>query len=157
MVNLTLKEAQEVIMDNKDKEIVFVEGETLRLNGGDVIKIPRLTIGKILSISSAISKLAKAAKEEAPELFSAKEWAENPEAFGPKLVGALPILFPVLSEQIVDVVASYIGREPDWVKENIDLEDLGEIATPLFASLLSQGNLLMGKINQAFEEKAAQK
>lgn len=146
-------------MDNKDKEekIVFVEGETLRLNNNEVIKIPRLTIGKILSISSAISKLAKAAKEEAPELFSAKDWSENPEAFGPKLVASLPLLFPVLSEQIVAVVASYIGKEPEWVKETLDLEDLGEIATPLFASLLSQGNLLMGKINQAFEEKPEQK
>ena len=137
-------------MENEEKDVAFNKEKYIIISTGEQLELPRLTIGKILSISAGIATLAKSAKKEAPELFSNKD--TESEGFGFQLIQAFPVLLPVLSGEIIALLSTYLKKEPEWVKDNLNLEDLAMIATPLFANLLSQGNNLVQAINDTFKK-----
>lgn len=125
----------------------------IELTNGSQIELPRMTLGKILAVTNAIAALVKAAKKEFPELFEETSATAEPTQFGLKLLRSLPEIFPILSEQIVKVVAVYINQDEAWVRENLDMEDIANIAPPFLASIMKQGNHLYGVINQALGTK----
>ena len=137
-------------MDDKEKDVAFNREKYIIISTGKQLELPRLTIGKILSISAGIAALAKSAKREAPELFNNKD--PESEGFGFQLVQSLPVLLPVLSEEIITLLSTYLKKEPEWIKDELNLEDLAMIITPLFANLLSQGNNLVKAINDTFKK-----
>lgn len=137
-------------MEDKEKDVAFNREKYIIISTGEQLELPRLTIGKILSLSAGIAALAKSAKKEAPELFSNKDTAS--ESFGFQLIQAFPVLLPVLSGEIIALLSTYLKKEPEWVKDNLNLEDLAMITTPLFANLLSQGNNLVQAINDTFKK-----
>lgn len=109
------------------------------LTSGEVVELPRLTIGKILAVTDAMSTLITTAKDKSPEVFKMFS-GEGGENFGVKLVETLPQLFPVVLDQVVNVLSIYLGREAKWIKETMDMEDLVAIATPFFADISKQGD-----------------
>ncbi len=153
MINLKKfnKEVREA-MDKEEKDVAFNREKYINISTGEQLELPRLTIGRILSISAGIAALAKSAKKEAPELFSDKAVNPESESFGFQLVQSLPVLLPVLSGEIINLLSTYLKKEPEWIKENLNLEDLAMIVTPLFANLLSQGNSLVKAINDTFKK-----
>ncbi len=124
---------------NKKHSIVLPSGEELT--------VPRLTIGRILTVTNNIAELVKAAKEEIPELLDLESTVKNPAEIGTRILQAIPAMLPKVSQHIVSIVACYIDKDEDWVKDNLDLEDLTAIATPFFENILHQGNLVMSMIN----------
>ncbi len=142
-------------MENQEqeKDVAFNREKYVIISTGEQLELPRLTIGKILSISAGIAALAKSAKKEAPELFAAKDVNSDSEGFGFQLIQAMPLLLPVLSGEILNLLSVYLKKEKQWIEDNMDLEDLAKVSTPLFANLLSQGNNLVKAVNQAFKQK----
>ena len=140
-------------MENEEKDVAFNREKYIIISTGEQLELPRLTIGKILSLSAGIAALAKSAKKEAPELFAAKDVNSDSEGFGFQLIQAMPILLPVLSGEILNLLSVYLKKDKQWIEDKMDLEDLAKVATPLFANLLSQGNNLVKAINEAFKQK----
>lgn len=120
---------------------------TIVLPSGEELTVPRLTIGRILTVTNNIAELVKAAKEEIPELLDLDSTVKNPAEIGTRILQAIPAMLPKVSQHIVSIVACYIDKEEGWVKDNLDLEDLTAIATPFFENILHQGNLVMSMIN----------
>jgi len=120
------------------------------LPNGEELNIPRLTIGRILTVTNHISELVKAVKEEVPNLFDFDEKAAESGQIeiGTRILQAIPAILPNVSEHIVSVVACYIDKEEQWVKDTLDLEDLIAIATPFFENILHQGSQVMAQINK---------
>lgn len=127
---------------------VFVEqGIVVKLKNGENVVLPKLTIGKIMMITDSMNELIKEAGMQAPELI--KIFTEDSEAAGINLVKSLPTLLPVLLGQVVKVLSKYLGIEEEFIKDNMDLEDLVNVTTPFLANILAQGNHLVGPLNQA--------
>ena len=68
MINLKKfnKEVREA-MDKEEKDVAFNREKYINISTGEQLELPRLTIGRILSISAGIAALAKSAKKEAPD------------------------------------------------------------------------------------------
>lgn len=126
----------------------FQEPVVVKIQNGEEITLPRLTIGKIMAVTDAMSVLIDSAKEKSPEIFNIIG-GKSGENVGVKLVETLPALFPLLLEQIVNVLSKYLGKDAEWIKDNMDMEDLVAVATPFFGGILKQGNHLLGPINEA--------
>jgi hypothetical protein len=129
-------------MSSFTKELVKVE-----LSTGETIELPRMTLGKILVVTNAITKLVAAAKQHFPEVFTENTLDRNPAQFGLTIIKSLPEMFPILSEEILTVVGSYLGKDVPWLKENLDLEDISKIAPPFFQAIMAQANHIMGVVN----------
>jgi hypothetical protein len=127
------------------------EKRLIKLTNGEEVELPRMTIGKILAVTNAISVLVKTVKKEYPDLF--KEEDLNIGQLGMVLIRSLPEMFPVIGDQVVTVIATYLGKETKWVHNTMDLEDLVNVATPFLQTIMSQGNHLLGAINQGFTQE----
>jgi hypothetical protein len=124
------------------------EAKVIKLTSGEEITLPRMTLGKILAVTNAISTLVKAVKKEYPDLF--KDSEVDVAALGLHIIRCLPEMLPVIGDQIVGVIATYIGKESKWVMANMDIEDLVNVATPFLQITMQQGNHLLGAINKGF-------
>lgn len=131
--------------------------QKIELPSGEAIEVPRLTIGRILAVTNHIAELVKAAKQEVPELLDMEAAGKDPSIFGARILQAIPEILPKVSDHIVSIVASYINKEEDWVRENLDLEDVAAIATPFFANILHQGNHILGVVNKAMSQDPSDK
>lgn len=121
------------------------EKRTLILSNGEQVVLPRMTIGKILSVTNAISILVKAVKKEYPDFFKNEDYGTIAMQF----IKCLPEMFPVIGEQVVGVIATYLGKDNAWVNDVMDMEDLVAVATPFLQTIMAQGNHLLGAINQS--------
>jgi hypothetical protein len=128
------------------KELVKVT-----LTNGETVDLPRLTVGKIMVVTDAMSTLITSAKEKSPEIFEIISGKAG-DNIGAQLVQTLPQLLPLLLEQIVNVLSLYLVRDAEWIKETMDMEDLVAVATPFFADILKQGNKVMGPLNEALKK-----
>lgn len=121
---------------------------TIKLPNGEELEVPRLTIGRILTVTNHIAELVKAAKEEVPGLLDLDAATKDPTEIGTRILQAIPAILPKVSEHIVSIVSVYINKDEDWVKDTLDLEDLAAIASPFFENILHQGNLVMKMVNK---------
>jgi hypothetical protein len=128
------------------------EVKTIKLTNGEELKLPRMTISKILAVTNAISVLVKAVKKEYPDLF--KNDTADITQIGMHVLRFLPEMLPVVGDQIILVIATYLGKNPDWVADTMDAEDLVNVATPFLQTIMSQGNHLLGAINKGFAVEA---
>jgi len=138
----------------------------VQCSNGETLVLPRLTLGRIISASTSISALIKKVKDVAPDLFviqvpEAPEVA-TPQAIaayraainaqdtslGQRVLGALPELLPQIWNEVVALLASYLEKEVDWIKKELDLEDAVKILCPFFTSIFMQGNQVVGLFNQ---------
>ncbi len=131
--------------------------KTVKLSCGEEVTLPRMTIGKILSVTHALSELARVAKEKHPELLDTTDWEKDPGSVGTKILKALPEILPTVADQVVGILASYLGKPDDWIKDNMDLEDLSKVATPFFEAFMVQGNHLLGGFNSLTAPKPSDK
>jgi len=129
----------------------------VKLSCGEEIKLPRMTIGKILSVTHALSELAKVTKEKHPELLDSTDWEKDPGSAGARILKALPEILPTVADQIIDIVATYLNKDTDWIKENMDLEDLAKVAFPFFEAFMAQSNHLVGAFNSLVNPKPLEK
>ena len=120
----------------------------VKLSNGEEIKLPRMTLGKILAVTNAISTLVKAVKKEYPELFKGNE--VDMAKIGMHILNFLPEMLPVVGNEVIGVIATYLGKKPEWVADTMDAEDLVNVATPFLQTIMSQGNHLLGAINKGF-------
>ncbi len=127
------------------------------LSCGEEITLPRMTIGKILHVTHALSELAKVTKKEFPDLLTGVEMDKDPGVAGTKILKALPEILPVVADQVVDLIASYLGKETAWVKDNMDLEDLSKVAFPFFEAFMAQSNHLVGAFNKIAKQEPLDK
>ena len=125
---------------------------TVKLSTGEEIPLPRLTLGKILAVTKSMQNLISAVKDKSPEIMNLFG-GEAPENAGAILMGALPSLVGPLLEEIVIVLSDYLGKPSDWIKENMDMEDLVAVATPFFGDIFKQGNVAMVALGKAFPTK----
>lgn len=133
----------------------FQDAPKVKLKNGEEVVLPRLTIGKIMGVAKSVQSLVKAAKEEAPEIFELIS-GKSPENAAAHLVQSLPTLFPLLLDQIVDVLAAYLNKDREWINDNMDMEDLVNIATPFFENILKQGNYLLGPLSGVMQKTVEQ-
>ena len=129
----------------------FKDAQKVKLKNGEEVELPRLTLGKIMAVAKSAHKLVVAAKEHAPQIFELMN-GNTTENASAQLVQALPTVFPLVLGQVIDVMSDYLGKDKDWILETMDMEDLVNVATPFFENILSQGNHLLGPLNQAMEK-----
>jgi len=138
-------------METQDKPFVK-EKQTVKIgeNKDIELELPRLTLSKIMAVTSGIDKLVSTAREKSPqvfELFSGKDEGVN---LGLELVKMLPSILPVIMNEMTSVIGAYLGKDKQWIEDNMDMEDLVAVATPFFASILQQGNHLTNALGQMF-------
>ncbi len=121
---------------------------TVKLVDGTDIVLPRLTIGKVLAVSKSLATLVKKIKTESPDLMSAESYDPEKGTASAQVLAALPAMLPVVLEEVVDLVANYLGKDVSEVQE-LEVEDIIAIATPFFASILASGNKAMDAFNKA--------
>jgi hypothetical protein len=135
----------------KEKQFVMI-GENKDLE----VILPRLTLKKIMAVTDGVDKLVNAAKEKSPQVFELFNKNDGNISIGIEVVKLLPAILPILMTEITNVLAAYLDKEPAWVQENMDMEDLVAVATPFFANILKQGNHLTGALGQMFPKSADQ-
>jgi len=128
----------------------FQNAVKIQLINGEEVVLPRLTIGKIMEVTDSMNVLMESAKEKAPQVFDMFTGKDS-ENVGVKLVQVLPSLLPILMTQIVDLLSKYLGKDTQYIKDNMDMEDLVKILTPFFGDILKQGNHLLGPLSQALQ------
>jgi len=121
------------------------------LSNGEEVTLPRLTIGKILAVTDAMSVLISSAKEKSPEIFEMLG-GKGGENAGGQLLQTLPQLLPVLGNQVVNVLSIYLGKPAQEIKDNWDMGDVVAVATPFFADITAQGNKVLGPLNEAMSK-----
>lgn len=123
------------------------------------IELPRLTLKKIMLVTGAVEKLVKTAQEKSPQLFElfSKTGETDKNQLTMEVVKLIPALLPVIMEEVTEVIAIYIGKDKDWVQDNLDVEDLVAIGTPFFQNILQQGNHLLGPLANLFPKNEAEK
>lgn len=139
-------------MENVDVTKAFDNNKVIKLVNGEEVTLPRLTIGKIMVVTDAVSTLINAAREKVPNI-AGLIGADAPEGSGVLLAQALPAVIPVLMNEIVNVLAKYLGKDHDWIKDQLDMEDLVNISTPFFADIFKQGNHVAGALAKVFPAK----
>lgn len=137
-------------MSGEDKP--FTPAEKIKLSNGDEITLPRMTLGKILATTDSMGKLIEAIKKKAPDLFDLFSGTNNQdnEQLGMHVIKALPVVIPLVADEVVTVLASYLNKDKQWILDQMDVEDLVAVATPFFASTTQQTNHLLKALNQAF-------
>lgn len=118
------------------------------LSNGETLVLPRLTLGRIISVSKSVMALLRKVREVAPELFNVEATATDNVSLGTKVLGALPDLLPQVWDEVVGVISDYTGKESAWVKSELDLEDTVTILFPFFTSIFKQGNQAVSLFNQ---------
>jgi len=121
------------------------------LSNGEEVTLPRLTIGKILAVTDAMSVLISSAKEKFSEIFEMLS-GKGGDNIGGQLVQTLPQLLPVLINQVVNVLGIYLGKDTAEIKENWDMGDVVAVATPFFADITKQGSKVLGPLNEALSK-----
>jgi len=121
------------------------------LSNGEEVTLPRLTIGKILAVTDAMSVLISSAKEKSPEIFEMLS-GKGGDNIGGQLVQTLPQLLPLLINQVVNVLGIYLGKDTAEIKENWDMGDVVAVATPFFADITAQGSKVLGPLNEALSK-----
>lgn len=129
----------------------FTEPGVVTLKNKEVIQLPRLTLGKIMHVTDSVNKLVDTAKEKTPQVFDILS-GKMGEDVGGQLLQVLPTLLPYLLNNLVEVISKYLDKEEDWVKDNMDMEDLVAVATPFFADILVQGKHLFGPLTDALQK-----
>jgi len=129
-----------------DGDKPFQGPATVTLQDGTVVTLPRLTIGKIMAVTGAMSNLITAVKEKSPEVFEMLSGKED-QNIGVKMVQTLPQVFPVVLKEVVNVLSIYLNKDTKDIEENYDMEDLVAIAIPFFADITRQGSKVMGPLN----------
>lgn len=116
------------------------------------VPLPRLTLKKIMAVTGAVDKLIKSAKDKSPQLFDlfTKNSDTSNLSVGVELVKLVPSLLPVIMEEMVDVIAIYLGKPKEWVEDNMDMEDLVATAQPFFVSIMKQANHVLGPLSKLF-------
>jgi len=120
--------------------------EKIKLSTGEEVELPKLSLKKIKQVTGAVAKLMQALKEQDPTLFDGAELDKNPENMGLKILSAIPSILPTVVDETIQVAAVYLGKDQDWIEDNLDLEDLGKVIIPFFVHTLKQGNNLYGLI-----------
>jgi len=120
----------------------------ISLSNGETLVLPRLTLGRIISVSKSVMVLLKKIKDVAPELFNASATETDNVSIGSKVLGALPDLLPQVWDEVVGVISDYTGKESSWVKAELDLEDTVNVLFPFFTSIFKQGNQAVSLFNQ---------
>lgn len=128
------------------------EKKTIKLTTGEDLVLPRMTLGKILAVTNAISTLVKAVKKEYPDLFKGNE--TDMAAIGMHILNFLPEMLPTIGNEIIGVIATYLGKPPTWVADTMDAEDLVNVATPFLQTIMKQGNHLLGAINSGLTSES---
>jgi len=121
------------------------------LSNGEEVTLPRLTIGKILAVTDAMSVLISSAKDKSPEIFEMLS-GKGGDNIGGQLVQTLPQLLPLLINQVVNVLGIYLGKDTQEIKENWDMGDVVAVATPFFADITKQGSKVLGPLNEALSK-----
>jgi len=121
------------------------------LSNGEEVTLPRLTIGKILAVTDAMSVLISSAKDKSPEIFEMLS-GKGGDNIGGQLVQTLPQLLPLLINQVVNVLGIYLGKDTAEIKENWDMGDVVAVATPFFADITAQGSKVLGPLNEALSK-----
>ena len=121
------------------------------LSNGEEVTLPRLTIGKILAVTDAMSVLISSAKDKSPEIFEMLS-GKGGDNIGGQLVQTLPQLLPLLINQVVNVLGIYLGKDTAEIKENWDMGDVVAVATPFFADITKQGSKVLGPLNEALSK-----
>ena len=122
---------------------VFQEPKKILLSNNEEVVLPRLTLGKINAVAGSIAQFIKAVREHDPNLtLDWDEMEKNPTGVVVKLLKILPAVLPVLSKEIIIIIAAYLNKKTEWVEDNMDLEDLAKVATPFLVNIFQQGSLL---------------
>jgi septum formation topological specificity factor MinE len=139
----------------KERKVVFVGEKGDEGRGTTEIELPRLTLGKIIAVTKAVETLMSSAKEKSPQLFElfTKNKENDNMQVGVELVKLLPSILPTILEEITEVIAIYINKDKEWVKNTMDVEDLVAIATPFFENILSQGSHIVGPLSNLFPKQ----
>lgn len=125
------------------------------LSNGEEVELPRLTIGRLKTVSKSVANLVTKIKEAAPDVFSMDVSTDSAAlTAGARIMGALPSVLPEVFDEVVAVVSSYLNKDQKWVEESLDLEDMSKILYPFFGSILSQGNILLSAFNEAVSGKS---
>lgn len=118
------------------------------------VALPRLSLKKIMAVTDAVDKLVQSAKEKSPQLFEVFGANKDELNLGMEVVKILPNILPVLMEEITKVLAIYLDKDQEWIKDNFDMEDLVAVATPFFENILNQGSHVTKAFQQMFPAKS---
>jgi len=137
-------------------EEAFVSNQKVKLKNGEEVVLPPLTLKKILLVTKSVSVFVDEVKKHLPNLVQdidslgdTSTSSTHTLSIGAKIIESLPSILPVVIEQLIDVIATYLGKEKEWVLDNMDMEDLVNVAGPFFLVILSQGNILAAGVNKA--------
>jgi hypothetical protein len=129
---------------------------TVTLKNGKVVPLPRLTLGKIMLVTDGVTKLTDAVKEKAPGLFEIFAGSKDNMQLGADIMKIVPSVLPVVLHEVVDVLSAYTGIGKPEILDEWDAEDLVNVATPFFASILEQGNHLLNPLKGLIPKPQAQ-
>lgn len=132
----------------------FVSTAEVTLKNGDKVKLPPLTLLKILAVTKGIARLVEAAKTQFPELATLFDQKSTPGQIGLVVVQKLPTLVPQVLEELVEVLSTYLDMPKDDILKKFEIEDLVAVSTPFFASILKAGNITLDTFNSAFKSEA---
>jgi hypothetical protein len=104
-------------------------------------------------ISKSLSKLIDAVTEKAPEgTFSAftnsvnkNNDEKNNADIGMNIIKLLPQMFPIVLDEVIELMAKYLDEPREWVEE-LPTEDLAKIFAPFLKNILVNMNQLLGMI-----------
>lgn len=136
----------DIIEDKPFKGPVEIE-----LKNGEKVILPRLTLGKIVAVTDSMNTLISIAQEKTPQLFDVISGKSGDNA-GSQIIQMLPTILPYLISELIIVISAYLGKEEDWVKDNMDMEDLVAVATPFFGDILVQGKHLIAPVTEALKK-----
>lgn len=124
----------------------FVHTEEVELNDGTKVKLPPLTLRKVLTLTQSVAKLVTKCKESLPEgVFNGEG---SVVAF--EVAKVLPTIVPAVIEELSEVLAKYLDITKDQILDSYTPEDLVAVATPFFVRITKSANVIIEKFNGMF-------
>jgi len=129
-------------------EQAFVHDQEVELSSGKKVKLPPLTLRKVLTLTQSVANLITKAKEHLPPAVFSADTSGSTVAF--EVAKALPILLPQVIEELSEVLSKYLGIEKDQILDEYTPEDLVAVASPFFGRIIASGTLVIEKFNVMF-------
>lgn len=102
-------------MNKEIKEVAkYLEPKTIKTIGGEIISLPKITLGKELRIMQKFFVLIGDRKLKGMEIFN------------------LPFESDENLEKFMEIVSDFIGKPSKWCEDNLDMTHLIEVIVPFF-------------------------
>ena len=117
----------------------FIALTSIKTINGESIELPKVS----WKTESKVLKYLSEGLKDSPEIIS------NLTSEKPNIVAILPQLLSTMPDTISKITAEVVGKEEDWVGDNLDTEIIIELLYPFFKRFVSK---IMSKLPQQADQ-----